>query len=570
MSRVVDFAGALTQRGYSTYPCNVSVDVDGDKQLSFKDGKWAAGEYPTEPEELAEHWTGFTGVIINTGRSGMVVVDIDTKKGKNGFDALRAAGVELPDTPVKVRTPSGGEHWYYREPEGVTVKSDNNGTVAEGVDIRARGGIVIAPPTEVPGSGAYEYINPRGMVTVAELPEFPMDVAEVLQPRKTEIRTADTKPTLTLVERQRMQNKLDRILRDLSTMEDGTRNATMRLRMIRLFGIAMTLGEDPHNVAALAREAYFESGGTAEHELESFIEWAQQHARFELPEDEDEAFEAEVARGIRDAKIREEVKARLSPVRPSRVSDEDILEFDPDLGTGDWIIEGLLPKNETVILFGPPNAGKSFAGIDLALGMATGTKAWGREVDPGRVMYLAGEGTRRLAVRRKAWEVFNQKEAPKGSVQLRKMRLLLASDESVAEHQELVKAFRPSLIVVDTMMRATEGLVLENPGEASRAIAQLDRVREANPGATILVLHHPPESNLDKPAGAFPIRGNVDTLLKFVNEGGVRTMSIAKAREGDTSWRGTFELKDIRIPGTRLSSAALTPAVPISWGDNGF
>lgn len=570
MAQVVTYVGALTKRGYACYPVNVALDEDGDKLLTFRDGRWAAGDYPTAPDAIRAHWDGFDGIAINTGRSGLVVVDFDVTKGKDGFTALEEAGISLPDTPVKARTPSGGEHWYYREPEGVPVQSDNNGKLAQGVDIRARGGIVIAPPTEVPGRGTYEYINPRAMVSVGELPEFPRDVAEVLQPRKAEMQTTDTRPVLTIEQRQRLHAVLERILRDLRAMEDGNRNATMRLRLIRLFGIAMTLGEDLEAVAELVREAYFESGGTAERELESFITWAMDHARYELPEDQtDEAFEAEVARRIRDERIKEEVRNRISPIQATKVTDDDILEFDPSLGDEDWIIPGLLPRGETVILFGPPNAGKSFAGIDLGAGMATGTEAWGHVVPEGRVMYLAGEGTRRLAVRRRAWEVFHQREAPADRLQLRKMRLLLASDESVAEHRELAKRFRADLVIVDTMMRATEGLVLENPGEASRAIAQLDRIREYNPRVTVLVLHHPPEMNPDKPSGAFPIRGNVDTLLKVVNDEGIRTMSITKAKEGDTSWRGTFELRDIGIKGTNLSSAVWVPSSPRSYG-NGF
>src|SRR5690606_30769860 len=136
------------------------------------------------------------------------------------------------------------------------------------------------------------------------------------------------------------------------------------------------------------------------------------------PEDEtDEAFEAEVARVMRSEKIREEARTRLSPVRAERMSDDDILEFDPDLDNGDWIIEEVMPRDETVILFGPPNAGKSFAGIELACGVATGTAAWGFGVEQGRVLYLAGEGTRRLGVRRRAWEVFNQQDVSRDHVQ---------------------------------------------------------------------------------------------------------------------------------------------------------
>ena len=562
MTDVVDYAIALTRRGYYVYPVNVRLEFNERKQKNekkpfFKSPGWQKGEYPTDPDAIREHWKGFDGIAINTERSGVVLVDIDLHGEKNGYEGLKEVGVELPPTPVVVNTPTGGEHRLYRAPEGIPVHSDNSGKLAVGVDIRAIGGLGFAPPTIVKGLGSYEFADPTAMVPAAHLPEFPRDIAEALKPRKTEIATSDERPTLTFEQRARMQAKIDRILRDLTNMGDGERNATMRLRMIRLFGIALTLGEDPEAVAQLARDAYFESGGTAEHELEHFLDWARKHARYELPEDEtDEAFEAEVASIMRRAKVQEEAKLRLSPIRVQSISDDDILDFDPEALAGDWWIDGLLPKSETVILFGTPNAGKSFAGIDVAMGVALGTEAWGQKVlDSSNVLYLAGEGTRRLSLRRRAWEVFHERAPDKKQAQFRKMRLMLGSDESVAQHRDLIKKGGFGLIVVDTMMRASEGLVLENPGEAARTIAQFDRIREDNPEATVLVLHHPAKSDPENPAGSYPIKGNVDTILKLANEEGYRYLSITKSKESDTSWTGTFELKDIRIPGTNLSSA---------------
>src|SRR5690606_41844902 len=108
MSDAAYYAANLTERGYSCYPLNVSLDSNGDKSLSFKDGLWAAGEYPTDPDEIREHWEGFSGLMVNTGRSGLVVVDIDVSKGKAGFDNLRSAGVKLPDRSEERRVGKEG------------------------------------------------------------------------------------------------------------------------------------------------------------------------------------------------------------------------------------------------------------------------------------------------------------------------------------------------------------------------------------------------------------------------------------------------------------------------------
>lgn len=558
MADVADHAIALTQRGYAVYPVNVSLDERGKKRPQFKAPGWQQGEYPTDPDSIREHWQGFQGIAINCELSGVVGVDVDFKDGVDGATNLREAGVVLPPTPVRATSASGGRHGYYRV--GSVPVETSASKLAKGVDIRAIGGLMFAAPTEVPGLGAYTWDDLSTVVPVADLPVFPDEVAEGLRRREVKVHTATERPALTIEQRSRMQARFERVLRDLTAMEDGTRNGTMRLRMIRLFGIAMTLGEELDYVSQLARDAYFESGGSAEHELESFIDWAREHARYELPEDDtDEAFEAEVAQLIRRAKIQEEAKLRLSPLRVERISEDDVLEFDPAATEEDFWVLGLLPKGETVLLFGESTAGKSFAGVDLAMGLASGTAVWGRSVpDKARVLYLAGEGTRRLSLRRKAWEVFHEL-SPEG-VQFRKMKLLLSSDESVAANQALVREWGADVIVVDTFIRASEGLVLENPGEASRSIAQLDRLRDVRPGATVVALHHPAKSDPSKPAGSYPVRGNVDTILKIVNEDGIRYMSQYKSKEDDMSWSSAYELQDINIPGTRLSSAVFLPA----------
>jgi hypothetical protein len=104
-------------------------------------------------------WAGFN-IGIACGPSGLVVVDLDTKGGKNGpatFEAMLASeGIEMPPT-FKVRTPSGGTHLYYRSPPGVEIRLSAS-MVAKGVDIRAWGGLVVAPGSVIEGK-TYEVIE---------------------------------------------------------------------------------------------------------------------------------------------------------------------------------------------------------------------------------------------------------------------------------------------------------------------------------------------------------------------------------------------------------------------------
>ncbi len=83
------------------------------------------------------------GTGLATGaRSGFLVVDLDVKRGDDGPANFAALG-PCPDT-FTVSTPSGGKHLYFAHVPGAR---NSAGKIALGVDIRAEGGYVVAPPT---------------------------------------------------------------------------------------------------------------------------------------------------------------------------------------------------------------------------------------------------------------------------------------------------------------------------------------------------------------------------------------------------------------------------------------
>jgi len=91
---------------------------------------------------------------IATGeRNAILVIDVD-RNHKNDVDggetlhALEKALGPLPDTPI-VLTPNGGQHIYFRYPDGYDIH--NGAGIADGIDIRANGGYVVAPPSTLTG-----------------------------------------------------------------------------------------------------------------------------------------------------------------------------------------------------------------------------------------------------------------------------------------------------------------------------------------------------------------------------------------------------------------------------------
>ena len=94
--------------------------------------------------------------------SGIAVLDLDVKKGKDGL-------AFVPDwetrSPVIARTQRGGAHVYFKADGAPHCTSDD---IALGVDTRGDGGYVIVPP-----SAGYSWINGSDF---SKLPPWPDDL----------------------------------------------------------------------------------------------------------------------------------------------------------------------------------------------------------------------------------------------------------------------------------------------------------------------------------------------------------------------------------------------------------
>jgi hypothetical protein len=104
------------------------------------------------------------------------VLDIDAKdKGLTTLAQWEVDHGRLPQTPT-VRTGGGGFHFYFKAPKGVALK--NKVKVAQGVDIRARGGFVVAPPSMHKSGTPYAWDMERGApsIDLAEAPTWLLDI----------------------------------------------------------------------------------------------------------------------------------------------------------------------------------------------------------------------------------------------------------------------------------------------------------------------------------------------------------------------------------------------------------
>jgi hypothetical protein len=163
---ILDRALAYAASGKPVFPCG--ADKRPLTAHGFKDAS-------TDPGMIREWWTRWPDALIGLPTGAWCwVLDIDIKHGQPGAESLadliRAHG-QLPETRT-AKTQSGGTHYYFQPVEAIACSAGytKDGVphgVADGIDVRARGGYVIAPPS--PG---YEWIDSDDETPIAAAPDW--------------------------------------------------------------------------------------------------------------------------------------------------------------------------------------------------------------------------------------------------------------------------------------------------------------------------------------------------------------------------------------------------------------
>jgi hypothetical protein len=194
-----------------------------------------------------------------------------------------------------------------------------------------------------------------------------------------------------------------------------------------------------------------------------------------------------------------------------------------------WLWDKTLATSSISILISRPKVGKSTLARSIATAVATGGTLLGREVAPGTVLYLqfSAEGKR---------SELKQALVRSGIPLEDKIWIYTGPtvQEPVTALEEAVAQYRPSLVVIDTMIRWVPVTDVNDYSEMSRvteAIATMARLS----GAHIMMLHHAGKADRDmgdSVLGSTAIFGSVDTMLAMRSREGRRTLE-SRQRYGE-------------------------------------
>src|SRR5215467_2665340 len=151
MTTMLDHALQYAKLGWAVLPLLPGSKKPFEGSQGFKDAT-------TDEDQILSWWSSNTNANIGiaTGKdSGIVVLDVDVKKGKDGYASAKELGIDPAEIPLQVVTPSDGVHLYfaYDPAVGNTVSK-----LGGGLDTRGEGGYVVAPPSTIDGK-TYRWIS---------------------------------------------------------------------------------------------------------------------------------------------------------------------------------------------------------------------------------------------------------------------------------------------------------------------------------------------------------------------------------------------------------------------------
>ncbi|MCL4188847.1 MAG: AAA family ATPase [Rhodobacteraceae bacterium] len=521
-------AMALAMRGLPVFPAGP------DKRPLVKDWQARATADPGAIRRWWRKWPDAMPALPMGRRSGLAVLDVDRKNGKDGMAALRKLGHDPAAlSPVTIATPSGGLHAYFRWPEGM---GNSPAGMPAGVDVRAAGGYVIAPGAR----GLKGRYRAKGddlvdllLVGPEMLPEWP----EALRPRA---RSANDAPPAEpgQIAMKTLRAALLAVPNDGSNPDSDSRDWWLTIGAglhyetggsaegldLWLDWSARWPGHDPAAAEAAwqsfrRRDGALRTGATilAEAAKHGWTDTGRIFSLYDEPDDDLDAMAAALL-GF-DDKPAEPAAGGLTFLSPADCTTATARRY---------VVKGLVAAGDVAAIVGAPGVGKSLIAPRLGYAVAQGSPAFGLKVRQGGVLYVAAEdesGMRaRVAALREEYG-----DAPDFALVGGVTSLFPDGDHKAL--RAAVKARRPALIVIDTLAMAFPGL-RENEAESMGLVVAAARALTKWGAAVVLVHHDTKDGAQGLPRGHSILNGALDMSLHLTRDGNVVRGRPTKNRNG--------------------------------------
>jgi hypothetical protein len=219
---------------------------------------------------------------------------------------------------------------------------------------------------------------------------------------------------------------------------------------------------------------------------------------------------------------------------------------------GKWCLPGLIPHQCTAALYGPTATGKTFVALHLALCRAAASAWFGADVEPGTVVYLAGED--RPGVEARAVAAAQHMKLPMadlafeflspGSIHVDGWAASLM--EALCEIEGRQK--KPlAAVFLDTLGSVFGGRSQDDAAQMTLATDAMQGVAERFRCAFIAV-HHSGKNEARGLRGSQVLKDRVDTVVALgrLKTGGI-SINVEKQRNGAAGLSMTCRLEDAAV-----------------------
>lgn len=237
------------------------------------------------------------------------------------------------------------------------------------------------------------------------------------------------------------------------------------------------------------------------------------------------------------------------PAAPPKVSKFELVQagvFAAGTPPG-WIVKGVLPRAELVVIFGESGAGKTFAVLDLVAAIARGVDWRGCRVTKGRVIYVAAEGAGGLRNRLGAYAVHHGIDLASIDLFVVAAAPNLLEKTDALDLARAIAALGPaSVVVIDTLAQTTPGGNENAAEDMGKAMAHCKGIHRAT-GALVLLVHHAGKDSSKGARGWSGLRAAADAELEVVRMPTARVLRVTKQKDGDDNGQWAFDLQDVPL-----------------------
>jgi hypothetical protein len=176
----------------------------------------------------------------------------------------------------------------------------------------------------------------------------------------------------------------------------------------------------------------------------------------------------------------------LPPIKKASALVAERMSLPPEL------VEGLLHRGSTMVYGGGSKTNKTFAMMDLAVSVASGSSWWGLKTSQGRVLYMEFE-LQQAFFRERLDKIANAKGIPMGAldeIDVWNLRGHATDLSSITEEIIMrIKDTPYSLIVIDPIYKVLGERDENSAGDINSLMNELDKIAVAS-NAAIVVGHH--------------------------------------------------------------------------------